>query len=219
MTWHVKARGAYPKETQEAIDNATEIYNVLGGQGWTVNAVAGLLGNMDVESGYNPWRYQNDDVQTQASVAAGWELGYGLVQFSPAKKYIGSSYTTGLQGYDPNFLDKSGGQYDGVAQCLAINGALPGQYIPTSTYPLSYDEYKASTEDAGTLAMAFLLNYERPGDPSATENRRREAAAYWYDVLQGHTPEPPGPTPVYGDTFPRGMGWRRLRFGRRRIES
>lgn len=218
MTWHAKAQGAYAKESQEAIDNAQEIYTTLSRLGWTVNAVSGLLGNMDVESGYNPWRYQNDDVQTQASVSAGWPLGYGFVQYSPANKYIGNPYCTGLYGYNPNFSDKTGSPTDGNAQALAID-SLPGQWIPTDTYPMSYAEFKASTGNAGDLAMAFLLNYERPGDPGATETRRREAAEYWYVTLTGGPgPGPgPGPSPVYGNSFPRGMGWKRLRFGRRRI--
>ena len=38
---------------QEQI-NATYIWNALGSQGWTLNAVAGMLGNMQSESTINP---------------------------------------------------------------------------------------------------------------------------------------------------------------------
>lgn len=34
--------------------NATYIWNALGSQGWTLNAVAGILGNMQSESSINP---------------------------------------------------------------------------------------------------------------------------------------------------------------------
>ena len=34
--------------------NATYIWNALGSQGWTLNAVAGMLGNMQSESALNP---------------------------------------------------------------------------------------------------------------------------------------------------------------------
>lgn len=38
---------------QEKI-NATYIWNALQAQGWTLNAVAGMLGNMQSESSINP---------------------------------------------------------------------------------------------------------------------------------------------------------------------
>ena len=34
--------------------NATYIWNALSSQGWTLNAVAGILGNMQSESAINP---------------------------------------------------------------------------------------------------------------------------------------------------------------------
>ena len=34
--------------------NATYIWKALGSQGWTLNAVAGMLGNMQSESSINP---------------------------------------------------------------------------------------------------------------------------------------------------------------------
>ena len=225
MTWHAKTTGSYDPESTEARENAMEMYGVLNSLGWTVNAVSGLLGNIHVESHYNPWRYQSDDVQSFVSSQT-WELGYGLVQFSPCRKYLHNPQTSGYTGFDPNFSDRQGQPWDGMAQCYAIDG-LPGQWIPTSSYPMSYAEFKSSTGNPGDLAMAFLLNYERPGDPSATETTRREMANYWYQYLSGQEPPGPGPgpgpgpepPPVYGDTFPRGMGWKRLRFGKRRIRE
>jgi hypothetical protein len=52
--WHAKATGAYADTSNEAIDNAKSIYEVLGGLGWTVNAVCGLLGNVSHKGGMNP---------------------------------------------------------------------------------------------------------------------------------------------------------------------
>ena len=60
MAWHVKARGGYTISSTEAQENAQEIYAILYGLGWTVNAISGLLGNMEVESGYNHWRWHRD---------------------------------------------------------------------------------------------------------------------------------------------------------------
>ena len=44
------------KEMQE---NVNEIYTYLNGKGWTTNAIAGLLGNMQRESTINPGLWQS----------------------------------------------------------------------------------------------------------------------------------------------------------------
>lgn len=61
--WYAKAAGAYSRTSDEAIANAKEIYGILSGLGWSLNAVCGMLGNMGAESGYNPFRWQSDNVQ------------------------------------------------------------------------------------------------------------------------------------------------------------
>ena len=183
MTWHCKTSGAYSRTSKEAIDIAAEIYSVLYKQGWTVNAVAGLLGNIGYESGYNPWRWQNDNIG--ASDGSPWKnKGYGLVQFTPASKYINSAMST--PGYGPNFSDQPGRITDGNSQMIYLDGYA--DYYPTKAYPMTYAEYKKSTNDAGTLAVTWLYNYERPADPASTEAARREAGLYWFDVLGGITP-------------------------------
>lgn len=144
---------------------------------------------MGAESGYNPWRWQSDKIGV--STGSPWtNKGYGLVQFTPAGKYINSAQ--GYDGYSPNFSDKSGGVSDGIAQMLFVNEKA--DYYPTKTYPISYADYKVSTDNAGTLAVVWLYNYERPGDPSATLELRREEANYWWDVLSGLPPVPPTPS-------------------------
>lgn len=217
MTWHAKSTGAYTADSPEAMDNAQEIRQILEGLGWTVNAISGLLGNIHVESGYNPWRYQNDDVQSFESSKT-WGLGYGFVQWSPCRKYLHNPEVSGYIGYDPNFSDRPGAPNDGSAQAYAVDG-MPGQWAATSSYPISYDEFKASTGDPGELAMAFLLNYERPGDPAATEATRRQYAAYWYEYLTGHDPPGPGPDPTTKTHRPLGLGFRRRKMGRRKINE
>lgn len=195
MTWYAKPSGAYARTSAEAIANAREIYSNLSQKGWALNAVCGVLGNMGYEGGYNPWRWQADiliqstdtyHITTQTSHA------YGLVQFDPAGKYINNakSYT----GYSPNYADKSGLATDGLAQILYINDHA--DYYSTTAFPLSYSQYKVSTNTPSYLAEAWVRNYERP---SASEIQRtlagRQAEAeYWYKVLQDTPPTPPTPT-------------------------
>ena len=187
-TWHVKEKGGYSNDSAEALDNATNIYDILSGYGWTLNAVAGLLGNVCVESGLNPWRWQNNNVG--ASTGSPWtNSGYGLVQFTPASKYIDDSRAQSFDGYGPNFSDKQGNANDGSAQLEFVDKYA--DYSKTDAYPLTYAQYKTSTADAEYLAVAWLYNYERPRDPSASIASRKANAKYWYEALSGVTPTPP----------------------------
>ena len=55
--------------------NAQYIWKYLGARGWTLNAVAALLGNMEHESSINPGRGEVGG------------SGYGLVQWTPKSKF------------------------------------------------------------------------------------------------------------------------------------
>lgn len=197
MAWYCKATGGYGRESAEALANAQEIYAVLSARGWTVNAVCGLLGNIHTESGYNPWRWQSDKLG--ASGGSPWRnKGYGLTQFTPASKYIDAASARATDGYGPNFSNRTGNTGEGYAQLVFVDEHA--DYYATSSYPLSYAQFKQSTESAGYLARAWLYNYERPADPASTEGQRASNAEYWYGVLSGETPPdpdipdpPPGP--------------------------
>lgn len=79
--------------------NATYIWNYLGNQGWTMNAVAGMLGNMQSESAINPGRWQSDIVMPSDPTYA----GYGLVQWTPYTKYTNWIVNQGFS--DPSEMD------------------------------------------------------------------------------------------------------------------
>lgn len=191
MTWHAKTIGAYARNSDEAKENASLIYGVLSERGWTLNAVCGVLGNMGAESGYNPWRWQSDKVPS-VNDSPWTNKGYGFTQFTPGGKYINDANAKATSGYAPNFSDKPGKPEDGYAQMIFLDEHA--DYYATGAYPLSYAEYKVSEDSPAELASAWLYNYERPGDPGATEDARRENANYWYEVLSGSPPpEPPIP--------------------------
>ena len=190
MSWHCKTVGSYLRSSNEAKENARQIWGILGNRGWTLNAVCGVLGNIGAESGYNPWRWQNDNVGT--SDGSPWtNKGYGLTQFTPASKYIDNANAKVNPGYGPNFSDRTGSPNDGYAQIIFLDEHA--DYYPTGAYPMSYNEYKVSEENPGELAVTWLYNYERPADPGATEDTRRENGNYWYEVLAGEPPVPPVP--------------------------
>lgn len=209
MPWHAKPTGGYDMSSTEALENANNIYGVLHARGWTVNAVAAILGNIGVESGYNPWRWQSDSIGV--SSGSPWtNKGYGYFQFTPGGKYINAAAAQAISGYGPNFSDKAGSLSDGYAQCVYVDGYA--DYYATDDYPLSYAEFKASTESPAYLARAWLYNYERPADPGATVSTRAAAAEYWYQILSGEEPPPdPGPGPGPGPSLERGKWWIYLR--------
>ena len=196
MPWHNKNTGAYLKESAEAYDNAIMAWSALAARGWSLLAFCGMWGNVQSESGYNPYRWQSDIVLPVGDPRIGYQNGhaYGLVQWDPASKYIsdGASYS----GYAPNYSNQSGGPNDGSAQMAFLDATAvsSGQYIPTTNYPLSYAQYKAADIDTYTvdyITHAWFSNYER----GTWDSGRVTAAQYWWNTLQGVTPH--GNIPIW----------------------
>ena len=50
-------RVSFPERVQ--IENLNTMYRFFSALGWTPNAIAGMLGNIMVESSVNPWLFQN----------------------------------------------------------------------------------------------------------------------------------------------------------------
>lgn len=156
---------------------------------WTLNAIAGLLGNMETESTINPGVWQNLD---EGAV----NLGFGLVQWTPSTNYTAWAQEN---GYD---ID------DGDGQLVWIDtlSETSGQWIPTSEYNMSWEEFKTSTDSPENLASAFLHNFERAG--VEVENERRQQARKWYNYLFGKQPGGGGTSklktglPVWAMLFP-----------------
>lgn len=197
-SWHCKPIGGYEEDSTEARDNVLMMASFLRSKGWTLNAIAGLAGNQNNESAYNPWRWEAD-ITVPSYDYEGWHdptfHGYGLFQFTPASKYIESSIAQAARGYGPKFSDVAGSLKDGEAQ-LAYIAAGQGGYYSTAAYPESLDEFAHSTKTPSYLAKAWLYNYERPGDPGATEAARAAAAERWYAFLNG-TPIPSRTVPYW----------------------
>lgn len=194
MAWHCKSYGGYLRTSQEAIENATAIYAILYSLGWTLEAVCGMLGNVEAESAYNPWRWQGDSLLPVGDSRINYQNAhaYGLCQWDPAGKYINNG--SGYSGYGPNYSNRTGSTSDGEAQLHYLNDNA--DYYSTSSYPLSYSQYKQATISSGYsiayLARAWFYNFER----GTWSENRVTAAEYWYTYFSGSPPPtPPGPTP------------------------
>ena len=189
MTWYAKAKGAYAETSDEAYQNALEAYSLLSSRGWSLQAFCGMWGNVGHEGGYNPWRWQGDKVQPTTN--SPWHnIGYGFTQFTPGGKYINDTRAKAMQGYAPNFSNKTGNASDGYAQMLFVDEYA--DYYPTTKFPISYGEYKQDTQPVATMVEIWMRNYERPRSYSTLPTRQK-SGEYWYQKLSGVTPDPPTP--------------------------
>lgn len=174
--------GSYFNESTGLTDaekevNARYIYSALKRSNWTVQSIAGILGNMEAESALNPGRWQGGLVGNISG-------GYGLVQWTPSTNYTN---WCDLMGYtDPSEMDHN------IERILhELDKGF--QWIATSSYSFSFKEFTQSTLSPGELAKAFLLNYERPADQSiSVQTYRAGLADKWYTFITGQEPIDPG---------------------------
>lgn len=178
--------------------NATYIYKYLTAKGWTKNAIAGMLGNMEAESTLNPGRWQSDDVGNTSG-------GYGLVQWTPATKYIDWCNDRGYTDYSTMDSNLSRIIYE-------LENNL--QWIPTDNYNYSFEQFSKSNASVEILASAFLKNYERAG--VEVEETRRTNARKWYEYLNGQSGSDEDDTTHNGVTFKRSSGFNFILFNARK---
>ncbi len=159
--------------------NALYIYSYLKHEGWSDNAIAALLGNMQAESSINPGRWQSDRVGGDSS-----GHGYGCVQWTPYTKY--TSWCESEGRLDPSEMDNN------LAR-ITYEVKNNIQWIGTGMYSyMSFEEFTTSELSVSELAVAFLLCYERPADQSSSVQLYRSSLAKaWYTYLTGLTPSDP----------------------------
>lgn len=140
-------------------ENASRVYTFFNKEGWTKEAICGMLGNMDVESRMNP-RAESTGADT-----------YGLVQWHPASKLTNWAISENLNWEL------------GITQCkrIAYEEYLNLQWASWSTYTFSYWAREMS-ESVENMARIFMTHYE-VSDPGTVEERQ-EWAVYYYDVVK-----------------------------------
>lgn len=181
LTWVVGNR--YLSQAEQD-NNAQIVATWCINRGWSKNAICGMLGNMARESNVNPGLWQS------LIVGSGGGGGFGLVQWTPWTNFT-------------NWADSQGYEWtDGYAQLewIDVQTVPAGQWIPTSSYPISFDEFKTSNNNIEWLVYAFLKNFERAGVEAVQQ--RIDAALRWADKLDfsgqgGVDPNPPPDPPVY----------------------
>lgn len=213
MPWHAKPSGGYTFSSTEGTDNVLAINGMLNARGYTLEAQAGIIGNVMGESALNPWRWQSDTVNYSA--------GYGLFQYTPARGYIDGAVD--VQGYAPNLstsgITSGANSADGGAQVIVFDENILGKWVGTC-WRSYWDktEYASIYADAQHIldvygngsylsmaqfreidsvyyaTLAFLACFEGPAVPNL--QRRYDNALTAYEMIGGDTPEPEPPTPT-----------------------
>lgn len=174
--------GEFPPElTTPQEKNAWIVWQFLKSKGYTEQAAAGVLGNMDVESGIMP-----DTEQIQGPA-------YGLVQWDGSAYPLVPPATWDGREYVQTLLRAAGisGDYKiAKTQSELLEWCMfNGQWIG-AVEPKSVAGFKAET-DINNATFAFVKNFERAGVEHM--ERRQAQANYWYNLLHGlSVPEPGG---------------------------
>lgn len=157
-----QAGGIYGNSPQE------KVWFAVLGAGYSKDAAAGVLGNIEAESGFDP-----------NIIEGGTGIGFGLCQWSYGRRTQIEQYAAS-KGKEPGDLNTQiefliaeitpGGGADGFAnyQLVEYNGYSPSDWENAST-----------PEDA---AIAFCWSFERPGIPRM--EIRTEAARRYYEEFK-----------------------------------
>ena len=161
--------------------NEEKIWNYLIGQGLTAHGVAGLMGNMQAESGFVPTNMENayesrlgfnDTTYTQAVDNGTYTnfvkdaVGYGLCQFT--------YYTLKQQLLD--FAKAQGKSIGDLEMQLAFTCNLFYEQYPGIWKTLT------TTTSVKEASNAVLLQFERPADQSTSAQNKR--ASYGEAIYQ-----------------------------------
>lgn len=176
-----------PLTYEEMQNNAKCVWGYLHSKGWSLQAVCGMLGNMQSESTINPNRWETDTPYPQPVE----RRGFGLIQWTPwtiMTEYLGNAKVSDYGNLECEYLDFE-------------RRTNPGGCWIDQGYGLTYDQYAHSTMDAGDLALIYLANRERPADPY--QPVRATQAREWFTYLSGWDPIVPdgagGGGPIYKD--------------------
>ena len=236
--WYVRTDGTIgpwtittsQQPTTEQIHNATKIYNALSAYGWSLSAIAGILGNMQHESTLDPAAIQ------KTSVLPNNAANLSDVPNEVMQNYYGEYYTgvPNTRGYGIGLVQWDGKGitrqkfvgycmnngyiwYDGDAQMARLkyehDNNLQWQSHTYYGITWTWTNYVTNNRTPEQSARVWLGCYE----VSSGLEARQKNARYWYDYFSGgpeppEPPDPPGPEPpeppmpqdwIGGDEFAR----------------
>lgn len=163
--WFIPEESRHLTE-DESKQNWLAVWGYFKNKGWTAQSVSGMLGNMYYESSVNPNRWESDTPYISGG-------GFGLVQWTPYSNIVNWITNLGHWGQV---------QYYGDDECAKIQNEMEtgGQWIATTSYPESFQQFSVSTASPYNLALEFLANYERPYDPNQPQRGTKALEIYEY---------------------------------------
>ena len=153
-----------PYLVTKAEKNAWQIWSLLEQKGYSEAARAGILGNVDQETGHT---FEPDTEE----VGGG---GYGLIQWTPKATLLAHLEQSQILG----------DHKDIQTQVEVIDWELSGAgrgYLATEGYPITFDAFKQLT-DPRNAAAVYEANRERPKE---LHPERQDLAEQWYERFTG----------------------------------
>ena len=221
--WHV-AGGTV---TQMQKDNANNIKTALENEGWTLNAICGILGNMMGESTLNPafiqqtnrFRLPNSGADltdvpntvmetfypgSPAYATSSREFGIGLCQWNGSSNRLGYP-TQKLVGYA---IDNGYEWYEGWIQVSRLLGELEYETDPTDPHPQAFFK-KVRVSGVEYTFASFVQSTASPTNLAKAWaygyernagglGYRGQDAEWWYSYFNG----PDAPEPVEDPDIP-----------------
>lgn len=177
---------------EQQIANAEYIYNYLLAEGWTVEAISGMLGNIMVESYLNPASSQSAIENPKGG------NGYGIFHWDPPQdkilRWIGKEDKTELNDItnnSPRILMDLQLEYFIISSTRPIEPKDGGETMYLEFYEddkgngVNYYDYITMEKSPEEMADLFRESYERNGDHSR-DGYRREWAEDWYKYFKNN---------------------------------
>ena len=150
-----------------------KVWFALRDAGFSEYAVAGAMGNIYAESGFDP-----------AIIEGGSGIGFGLCQWSYGRRTQLENYAAS-KGVDPSDVDT---QIEFLITELTPGAVGPAQgyadYQLLNNKGYNGDKWKNATSPE-EAAVAFCWSFERPGSPNLS--LRQEKAREYYEQFKGRT--------------------------------
>ena len=218
MSWHGKPSGGYAATSVEGTANIYEMHYLFDAAGYTLEAQAGIIGNVIAESELNVWRWQSDTVNMLYG-------GYGLFQYTASSQAATDRYIQvceNLPYYAPNLstsqITAGALVTDAICQVNVFISDYLNKWVSTiwrsywpanptlrakvnnilstwgngSTLSMAQFSQITNVEDA---AIAFLGAFEGPAVPDWQS--RVSNAQLAYQILRGAPPGPSGNIPKW----------------------
>ncbi len=193
--------------TEKQKHNATKVYNYFSALGWSLSAIAGMIGNMQLESWLSPALVEGthrSQFPNSASDLSDVPNSVALEHYNH-NNHSASGYGLGLVQWDGYTSTSPAGHklvsfamrynltwYDGDTQLFRIQREQETniQWSPATVNGIrwTWSNYPTNTQTPEVSARIWRICYEVAA--SGTDETRQQNARYWYDYFSA---TPPGP--------------------------